>query len=387
MQFKQLFFLIIPFFIAGCGGGGGDPEGAADAVDDSGAVLAITSASTFSVLENRTVIATMSASKGVSWSVSGTDSAWIAIDPTWGYLSFKAAGDYEVPVDDGKNNTYVVTIKAQDGAVGSSESVTKEVTVTVTNDSTERGSIVTDSTFNPFERYLDVRKLRLFVRTGVSNTFMESIASAYEAMLMNTTAIDYDLRDGLFTALNTLNAYQRIGYIGPSNYSGSLDAQPGGSYTDSAIDYIWEQTGSSEADIIGEVIEHLLHTITAIGFNTSFNSEWTWNSTSSQLHLAMQQAISNGVYDVSSYEDKKSDTEAYNKITATEYAYWLILAEWDYFDVAGKVESGYGTGNSEFNVGTSAEIQTKNPLGHRLYVDTVAKILSVPDKDEIRSLF
>ena len=107
MQFKQLFFLIIPFFIAGCGGGGGDPEGAADAVDDSGAVLAITSASTFSVLENRTVIATMSASKGVSWSVSGTDSAWIDIDPTWGYLSFKAAGDYEVPVDDGKNNTYV----------------------------------------------------------------------------------------------------------------------------------------------------------------------------------------------------------------------------------------------------------------------------------------
>ena len=87
------------------------------------------------------------------------------------------------------------------------------------------------------------------------------------------------------------------------------------------------------------------------------------------------------------WKDKKSDTEAYNKITATEYAYWLILAEWDYFDVAGKVESGYGTGNSEFNVGTSAEIQTKNPLGHTLYIDTVAKILSVPDKDVIRSLF
>ena len=387
MQFKQLLFLIFPFFMFGCGGGGGDPEGPANVVDDSDAVLSITSASTFSVVENKTAIATMSASKGVSWSVSGTDSAWIAINPTWGHLSFKAAGDYEVPVDDGKDNTYVVTIKAQDGAAGATEFVTKEVTVTVTNDSTERGSIVTDSTFNPFERYLDVRKLRLFVRTGVSNTFMESIASAYEAMLMNTTAIDYDLRDGFFTALNTLNTYQRVGYIGPSNYSGSIDAQPGGSYTDNAIDYIWEQTGSSEADIIGEVIEHLLHTITAIGFNTAFNSEWTWNSTSSQLHLAMQQAISNGVYDVSSYEDKKSDTEAYNKITATEYAYWLILAEWDYFDVAGKVESGYGTGNSEFNVGTSAEIQTKNPLGHRLYVDTVAKILSVPDKDVIRSLF
>ena len=91
--------------------------------------------------------------------------------------------------------------------------------------------------------------------------------------------------------LNTLNAYQRIGSEGPSNYSGTMDATPGGGYTVNGIDYIWEETGKTEAEIIGEVIEHLLHTITTIGFNTSFVSEWFWNSTSSNVYLAMSLSI------------------------------------------------------------------------------------------------
>tara|TARA_Y100001960_G_C14236618_1_gene616306 strand:- start:22 stop:645 length:624 start_codon:yes stop_codon:yes gene_type:complete len=207
-------------------------------------------------------------------------------------------------------------------------------------------------------------------------------------MLMNTSDIDYDKRGGFTNALNTLNAYQRIGSEGPSNYSGTMDATPGGGYTVNGIDYIWEETGKTEAEIIGEVIEHLLHTITTIGFNTSFVSEWFWNSTSSNVYLAMQQAINNGIYDISDYASlEASDPEGYRRTIVTEYAYWLILAEWDYFGVAGKVESGYGTGNAEFSVGTPAEISSKNPLGHQLYLTTVAKILSVPDKDVIRSLF
>ena len=387
MRFKRLALLLIPFFITACGGGG-DPEGAANVIDDSNAVLAITSLPTFSVAENKVFITTLSASKGVAWSLSGTDSALFDVNYSWGYLTFKAAPDFEHPIDDGKNNTYVLTVKAKDGAVGATESVTQEMSITITDDTTERGSIVSDSTYSPFTRYLDVRKLRLFARPDVSNTFMESVASTFEAMVMNTTSIDHDQREGFFTALTVLNAYQRIGYIGPSNYSAPLAPLPGGIVGyDNATDYVWELVGKTEAEVIGEVIEHLLHTITEVVFNSSFSTEWTWNNTSSNVHLAMQQAISNGIYDVSDYAGLLGDAEAYRKVTTKEYGYWLILAEWDYFGITGKVDVGYGTGNSEFTKGTSAEIAAGNPLGHKLYLDTVAKVLSVPDKDVIRSLY
>ena len=60
--------------------------------------------------------------------------------------------------------------------------------------------------------------------------------------------------------------------------------------------------------------------------------------------------------------------------------------EWDYFIVSGNKQQGM-TGNGEFTLGTSSEIREQLPLGHQLYVDYVEKILSVPDKNLIESLF
>ena len=45
------------------------------------------------------------------------------------------------------------------------------------------------------------------------------------------------------------------------------------------------------------------------------------------------------------------------------------------------------TGNGEFTLGIPSEKQEQLPLGHQLYVDYVEKILSVPDKNTIISLF
>ena len=43
----------------------------------------------------------------------------------------------------------------------------------------------------------------------------------------------------------------------------------------------------------------------------------------------------------------KNDKDIYNKILTQEYAYWLVLAEWDYFTIAGKKMDGI-SGNDEF---------------------------------------
>ena len=141
------------------------------------------------------------------------------------------------------------------------------------------------------------------------------------------------------------------------------------------------------ADQIGEVIEHLLHTVTNVILYLSYPEEWDYNNPSSQLSLAMQESIDKGIYDISDYNELlDNDPEIYKKILTQEYAYWLILAEWDYYVTAGKKEDGI-SGNGEFTIGTPEEISETLPLGHELYKNFVEKILTEPDKEIIVSLF
>ena len=50
----------------------------------------------------------------LTYSISGTDSSYFTIDPSSGDLNFNTAPDYENPSDDGKDNTYDLTITATD---------------------------------------------------------------------------------------------------------------------------------------------------------------------------------------------------------------------------------------------------------------------------------
>ena len=77
-------------------------------------------------------VATYSASSpedngDVTWLLSGTDSDDFSMDG--GVLRFRALPDFESPSDAATNNTYSATVSASDG----STTVTKDVTVTVTN--------------------------------------------------------------------------------------------------------------------------------------------------------------------------------------------------------------------------------------------------------------
>ena len=45
------------------------------------------------------------------------------------------------------------------------------------------------------------------------------------------------------------------------------------------------------------------------------------------------------------------------------------------------------SGNEEFKIGTSSEIESQLPLGHKLYMDYIEKIFSIPDENTIKALF
>jgi hypothetical protein len=85
--------------------------------------------SSISISENTTSVHTFTANESVTWSKSGTDGSFFAINSSSGVLTITAR-DFESPADNGNNNTYVVVITATDGA---SNATNQTLTVTITN--------------------------------------------------------------------------------------------------------------------------------------------------------------------------------------------------------------------------------------------------------------
>ena len=94
----------------------------------------ITSASTFSLAENGTAVATVTSTdpEGTARTYTiagGADAAKFAIDALTGALTFVAAPNFEAPSDANGDNVYQVIVSASDGAL----SDTQTLNVTVTN--------------------------------------------------------------------------------------------------------------------------------------------------------------------------------------------------------------------------------------------------------------
>lgn len=86
-------------------------------------------ASAITIFEGQTPVSTFIANEPVTWGiVGGDDLLQFSIDPATGALSFRRAPDYEAPADQGKNNVYVLVLRAVDA---SGNVATQTVTVTV----------------------------------------------------------------------------------------------------------------------------------------------------------------------------------------------------------------------------------------------------------------
>ena len=97
----------------------------------------ITSGATFSVKENATAVATLTATDTdaaqLRWSIpagmaGGADGAVFSLSDDAGVLTFSTAPDYETPTDDDGDNVYEVTVQVSDGS--NTDTAALEVTVT-----------------------------------------------------------------------------------------------------------------------------------------------------------------------------------------------------------------------------------------------------------------
>ncbi|MDA8852201.1 M10 family metallopeptidase C-terminal domain-containing protein [Hyphomicrobiales bacterium] len=261
--------------------------------------------------------------------------------------------------------------------------IDKVIDASSINLTTSSLEITQDENFNPFNRYIDVYDLRIFYLDDVSESFAKKVAASYEAILGSGDIINTEDQSLLKETIREYYVYQKVGVQGPENYGGSEppNLEIRGSYDEYQTDYIWELSSESlSSSQINEVFEHILHTITAVALPLIYD-DWKWQNPSSKINLAMQQAVDGGYYDISQYDSIKGDSEAYTKTLATEFAYWFILAEWDYYSISGMNET------NEFTLRTSKDIAEKLPLAHELYQDIVTKVLAVPNKTFTEALF
>ncbi len=256
----------------------------------------------------------------------------------------------------------------------------------VTQVSLTRGEIIEDNSYLDFQRYLDVADIRIFILPEVSDDFAYKVADLYNLMLEEGENINYELRDKYLVNTKNNLVFQKVGYEGPERYNldsdpPGVDCCPGKGYEDNHTDFIWEYLNVRPEEQIGEVIEHLLHTITGVAFALEFE-EWNWENPNSKINLAMEEAVDNGIFDISSYEDikKYGSIEDFNKVTAIEFAFWGIIVSWDYGDI-------YELPHDEFTISTPEKLKQELPIFYSLYEDTFNKIFSTPEKDTVIEMF
>ena len=201
---------------------------------------------------------------------------------------------------------------------------------------------------------------------------------------------------------------QRLAYGGGSDYSpnpltdGGIESYSGYRNLDSYVmnDMIWYRN-SSDGQVnnvgdydIAEVLEHLMHTLhlygvpgavtgsqTALQWDPEYHRDWQ----TSELYLAMMEAVDNGVFSLKDYGDENLDTPNTYQIASKEYLYLLNFGMWEF----GQEFWENGTLAPEWNDNsrTPAGVQQYNPLGYALFNAYVKPVLSKPSLSSLRSIF
>ena len=411
LEFKSILPFLFAFILSACGGGGGG-DGGTYVGEVGGSIAANTAPTILGAYSNTQVaccyfepnndyfspegitsIFTVSASDAegdsIAFSVSGDDASKMNISKKDGVneavVSFILAPNFESPEDTNSDNIYSFNIIVSDGTLSSSQAFTISVIKDTSADTASAwdGVLLKNDTYKPYEKYGTSYNLIVGALPDVTDGFVTNVLNIANKMLASNDSTNSVDRDLLLNNFNQYNAFQRVGKTNMSSYDPALnnDNYAGWDFINdnyAVVDFIWESTYRSPADErtkanqINAILEHLLHTITLI-FDKSYTS-WGYEDESSALVLAMNEAITGGFYDPSINYGSLSDSDPalYKRIIAQEFAYWMILTGWD-------LKALYAPDASpEWTILTATEMETKLPLAHKLFTDTVNGVLVNP---------
>ena len=301
------------------------------------------------------------------------------------------------------------------------------------SDTTEyvSGALASDATNGAvFDRSLTVRGVKLVAAgavgggTTVPDEWVKKTAQAVKLLIdPNGDSIDITQQKNLIATLKgdvgTTHAgtptAQRIGYGGESSYSPNwlLDAGIPSyagyqTFLDSHAvnDMVFYhgtpgdlRTSTSDRDI-EETMEHLFHTIHNFGIPGAVegsatqvpmetlslilngNPSFSWTTT--ELHLAMKEAIDAGLYDPSGYStDWATDPDEATKV----YKEYTYLVNWSMWDMSEFWDGGSLETEWDDTLKTPAGMSANNPLGYAMFNKYFAPVLSKPDFNILKHIY
>ena len=287
------------------------------------------------------------------------------------------------------------------------------------------GQLTTDPNISAwFDRSLEVYGLKLVMagevggQIAVPDEWAKKVAQTVK-LLINPTAsnvnISYQeemikvLRGDSGTWHAGLPTVQRIAYGGGADYSPNPLSDAGSAQYSGyrefldlhmANDMIWykinsDGTVNNIGDVdIGEVLEHLMHTIhilglpgavpgsqTALQWDPEIHTGWQ----QSELYLAMKEAVGNSVFSLADYGDGSIDSEETYRVATKEYLYLLNFGMWEFGTEIWQGGSLAPEWND--NARTPAGVQQNNPLGYAMFNKYMNPVLSKPSLETLRSIF
>lgn len=123
-----------------------------------------------------------------------------------------------------------------------------------------------------------------------------------------------------------------------------------------------------------EVVEHLLHFITAIGLHHTLPEIWGADN-DSRAYRSMMEAAEKKYYDIDKYLDIE-DLDAIKVAVMQEYVYWVITSVWN-------LQEKYGLGEDEWTLKNEEAVKTFLPSAYELYQGTIPKIMTVPSQADL----
>ena len=238
----------------------------------------------------------------------------------------------------------------------------------------QESDIIQTDEYPPFTKKLTVNGMILIGRDDISDDFMKNVARTITEMFPQDESIDALLQEKLIT---NLYRYKAVIPFFKDNLILSSQEQP--QFDDltnqySVVDVIYEsQPGPGQ---VNEVIEHILHFVTRVGFHHTFHDEWGISKTS-DVYYAMQEAIDKGHYDISGYNKNNSH---YLRIVIQEFAYWVIFTAWDYMEP-------YGPEAEWTGISDQTDLQNKLPQSWQLFQKIVPKVMVAPHRSLLDKLF
>jgi len=151
------------------------------------------------------------------------------------------------------------------------------------------------SGYPPFAKTLSSCGLRLIATADVADDFIAHTGVACAAMLAPGPGIDAALQDAVVEYMHRHRACCPMwkGMEPPAEIeSGGMDATAA---ANSVCDVIIYSVGGQTM----EVIEHILHHVTDVGFHFAFPEEWGLDE-GSALHEVMMEAVEKGLYEIDS---------------------------------------------------------------------------------------